>query len=200
MSNHMELDRDFIDRNDFSTDRHGYDREQVDQHLKEIAAAVEELKRQNSQGSFADSTAYRVQSLLEDAEKSAIRMRAEAEQWAVETTNSAHAEADGKAQTAQRTADERVEGTDSQIAASLGEVENEAAKLRQRTSNTEWRIDQLVADASAAIDEAKGLQSGTSALRDAIQSAQSRLSEIRDAELATSSTQASQTNDTQSNQ
>jgi chromosome segregation ATPase len=196
----MELDRDFIDRSDFSTSRHGYEREQVHQHLREIAAAVEQLKRQNSEGSFADSTAHRVQSLLEDAERSAIRMRAEAEQWALETTNSAQAEADGSAESAQQTARERIEGTDAKIADSLGEVENEAAKMRQRTSNTEWRIDQLVADASAAIDEAKSLQSGTSALRDAIQNAQARLSEIREAELATSSAQTSQTDDNQSNQ
>ena len=41
----MELDRHFIERNDFSAARRGYDPDEVDRHLSEIADAVNELKR-----------------------------------------------------------------------------------------------------------------------------------------------------------
>ena len=41
----MDLDRHFIERNDFSAARRGYDPDEVDRHLAEIAEAVSELKR-----------------------------------------------------------------------------------------------------------------------------------------------------------
>ena len=41
----MDLDRHFIERNDFSAARRGYDPDEVDRHLGEIADAVNELKR-----------------------------------------------------------------------------------------------------------------------------------------------------------
>ena len=40
----MELDRQTIERQDFSQARRGYDPDEVDAHLTAIAAAVEELK------------------------------------------------------------------------------------------------------------------------------------------------------------
>src|SRR5919198_397414 len=42
----LDLERSFIERNDFSAARRGYDPEEVDRHLREIAESVQELKRQ----------------------------------------------------------------------------------------------------------------------------------------------------------
>ena len=36
----MELDRHFIERNDFGVARRGYDPDEVDRHLREIADAI----------------------------------------------------------------------------------------------------------------------------------------------------------------
>ena len=39
----MELDRHYIERNDFSAARRGYDPDEVDRHLREIADSIAEL-------------------------------------------------------------------------------------------------------------------------------------------------------------
>ena len=59
----MELDRHFIERNDFSAARRGYDPDEVDRHLREIADAVTELKRaqRRSPSSLAASAAADVE-------------------------------------------------------------------------------------------------------------------------------------------
>ena len=63
----MELDRHFIERNDFSAARRGYDPDEVDRHLREIGDAVAELKRQQrpSPASLASAAAEQVRSIVE---------------------------------------------------------------------------------------------------------------------------------------
>src|SRR6059058_1520936 len=77
----LELDRHFIERNDFSAARRGYDPDEVDRHLSEIAEAVTELKRQQkpSPASLATATADQVRSIVEAAEKSAADIQSQAE-------------------------------------------------------------------------------------------------------------------------
>jgi DivIVA domain-containing protein len=41
----VELDRHSIERKDFPAARRGYDPDEVDRHLREIADAVDELRR-----------------------------------------------------------------------------------------------------------------------------------------------------------
>ena len=71
----MELERRSIERADFSQARRGYDTHQVDRHLAEIAAAVEELKRsqevERSASTVAGAAAEQVQSIVDAAEQSA---------------------------------------------------------------------------------------------------------------------------------
>jgi len=77
----VDLARPNIERRDFTSSRRGYDRDQVDAHLRAIADAVETLKEPGpSTGGVA---AERVQAIVEAAEASAReieeRARAEAE-------------------------------------------------------------------------------------------------------------------------
>ena len=44
----LELDRHFIERNDFSAARRGYDPDEVDRHLREIADCLDEALRLQS--------------------------------------------------------------------------------------------------------------------------------------------------------
>ena len=62
----MELDRHFIERNDFQAVRRGYDPDEVDRHLAEIAEAVNELKRQakRSPSSLAAQAAEQVRGIV----------------------------------------------------------------------------------------------------------------------------------------
>ena len=73
----MELDRHFIERNDFSAARRGYDPDEVDRHLREIADSVAELKREQrpSPTSLATSAAEQVRTIVEAAERSATEIQ-----------------------------------------------------------------------------------------------------------------------------
>ena len=72
----MDLDRHFIERNDFSAARRGYDPDEVDRHLAEIADAVNELKRsaKRSPSSLAATAADQVRGIVEAAERSATEI------------------------------------------------------------------------------------------------------------------------------
>ncbi len=77
----MELERQFIERTEFSAVRKGYDPDEVDRHLREIAAAVEEFKRSyqpstpESAGSLAGATAEQVRAIVEAADPAAVTAR-----------------------------------------------------------------------------------------------------------------------------
>src|SRR2546430_10370486 len=87
----LELDRHFIERNDFSAARRGYDPEEVDRHLREIADAIAELKRQQkpSPASLATAAAEQVRSIVEAAETSAGDIQSQAETQARRITSRA---------------------------------------------------------------------------------------------------------------
>ena len=68
----MDLDRQYIERSDFSAARRGYDPDEVDAHLREIADAVEELKRAGGRRvASAPRRAEQVRAIVEAAENSA---------------------------------------------------------------------------------------------------------------------------------
>jgi DivIVA domain-containing protein len=79
----MGIDPDRIERTDFSTAWRGYDRAEVDAHLREIAAAVEALRRRldssTRAGSLSAAADERLRPILDAAEASAGEIRSEAE-------------------------------------------------------------------------------------------------------------------------
>ena len=92
----MELDRHFIERNDFSAARRGYDPDEVDRHLREIADSVSDLKRQQkpSPASLASAAAEQVRSIVEAAETTASDIKHQAEDEASGTRSRAEADAE----------------------------------------------------------------------------------------------------------
>jgi hypothetical protein len=78
----MELDRRSIERDDFAKVRRGYDREQVQLHLKEIADQVEELLLAESAAPVADSAASQVRSIIQAAERTGAELEAKAREEA----------------------------------------------------------------------------------------------------------------------
>ena len=74
----MELDRHLIERHDFAQARRGYDPDEVDRHLAEVANAVEELRHsrfgQAGPPSLAGAAAEQVRAIVEAAERSAAEI------------------------------------------------------------------------------------------------------------------------------
>jgi DivIVA domain-containing protein len=76
----LELEREYIERTDFSTTRRGYDPAEVERHLREIAGAIEELKRSRASrpaDSTASASAEQVRIIVAAAEKSAAQIEQE---------------------------------------------------------------------------------------------------------------------------
>src|SRR5437764_12700197 len=126
----LELDRQYIGRTDLSAARRGYAPDEVDGHLRELADAVTELKRQQkpSPASLATAAADQVRSIVEAAEKSAADIQSQAEQEARRITDDASQRARETREKADTDAVERVrkaeESTENVLARANG-VEGE---------------------------------------------------------------------------
>jgi hypothetical protein len=74
------MDRNEIVRTDFTSSRKGYAREEVDRHLKAVAAELARVQQERERSaSLAGSTADRVREILEAAERSATDISSKAE-------------------------------------------------------------------------------------------------------------------------
>jgi hypothetical protein len=134
----VALDRNFIERADFSPARKGHDPAEVAEHLAAVAEAVEELKRSRpGPAPVAASAADSVRSIVEAAERSAAEIEAGARHDAERTRAAAEAEAT-----------EQVE-----------RVRAAAAGLLERADAIEREVGALVHDL------AQGLRAGAEGLR-----------------------------------
>ena len=87
----MELDRNQIERKDFSAVRRGYDPDEVDRHLRDISNSVDGLKRAQrpAPASLATIAADQVRTIVEAAERSAAEIQDRAEREAREMAEEA---------------------------------------------------------------------------------------------------------------
>ena len=162
----MQLERQFIERTEFSAVRKGYDPDEVDRHLREIATAVEELKRSHqpsapeSAGSLAGAAAEQVRAIVEAAEGSAAeidaaaraeaeRVTGEAKRAAEEERNTAHGEAEQLRREAEQAARETRERAETEAAARLANVQDATAGMRERADTVE-------ADLQGLVDQLRG--------------------------------------------
>src|SRR5206468_11778149 len=161
----LELDRHYIERNDFSAARRGYDPDEVDRHLREISDAIAELKRQQkpSPASLATAAADQVRSIVEAAERSAGDIQSQAEDEAKRITSDAGQRARETREKADADAVERVR-----------EAEESSERMLERATGVESEIDRLLGDLRSA---ANGLVEN---LNGAARSLQGELNNFRD--------------------
>ncbi len=88
------MDRNFIERRDFSAARRGYDPDEVDEHLREVADQVVKLQRsqERSEG-LAGTAAEQVRGIIEAAERSAAEIQERADEEASRITRDAEVRA-----------------------------------------------------------------------------------------------------------
>lgn len=173
----MELDRHYIERNDFSAVRRGYDPEEVDRHLREIAESVQELKRQakRSPSSLAAQAAEQVRGIVEAAERSAS-----------EITDGADAEARRIVDDANQAARQTREQADSDALDRVQAAEDATQSVLDRANSVKSEIDRMLDDARAAADTlASNLRGGASSLQDELDSIRGELAGVREGRLET---------------
>ncbi len=94
----MQLDRQSIERSDFTLVRRGYDPAAVSAHLQSLAAAVQELSQRaasaGAEPSLGTAAAAQVRGILEAAQTTAAEIEREAQQDAQRTREEAAGELD----------------------------------------------------------------------------------------------------------
>jgi DivIVA domain-containing protein len=171
----LELDRHFIERNDFSAARRGYDPDEVDRHLREIADAIGELKRQQkpSPASLASAAAEQVRSIVEAAEKSAADIQAQAEDEARRIT----------ADASQRARETR-ERADADSVERVRKAEEASDRMLERAGGVESEIDRLLGQLrSAANALVENLNGGATSLQSELESFRSEFAAVREGRL-----------------
>jgi DivIVA domain-containing protein len=173
----VELDRHFIERNDFGVARRGYDPDEVDRHLRELADAVAELKRNqrktSSTTSLAAAAADQVRGIVEAAERSATDIQQQAEGEARRIVDEANARSRETRERADADAMERVQN-----------AEQATERMLERTGGVESEIDRLLGELrSAAGTLVEGLRTGSSGLNEELSQIRSEFAGVREARL-----------------
>jgi DivIVA domain-containing protein len=128
----MELERRNIQKRDFAPARKGYETDEVDRHLREIADAVEQLKAaQPKPESLAGAAASRVESIVAAAEASAREIEDKARADAAEHV---------------RRADESVD----RLVARADELQHEVAGLVDKVTGLKAAVDAIRGDFDTA--------------------------------------------------
>ena len=167
----LELERRFIERTDFPAAGRGYERVEVDHHLRQVADWVEELKRAtpaSDSSSVASAAAEQVRGIVDAAERSATEIRSKAEREAEEARHSADHEAT-----------ETRDRAGAEAAAHVQRVEEATAKLLERARAIESELDQLVGELSGSIGSVVAtVRDGASSLSTRLEQMRSELSEV----------------------
>ena len=184
----MELDRHAIERRDFSAARRGYDPDEVDRHLAQIADSVAELKQRAERPpdtTLAGAAAEQVRTIVEAAERSAAEIQQNAEREAQRITSDAA-----------RAARETRERADADAASHVQRVEEGAAEMLQRAESVDREINSQMDNLRAAtgdlirsIGDAGGdlvntLRGGAGSLRSDLEAMRSRLADVGDTGIA----------------
>jgi len=171
----VELDRHFIERNDFGVARRGYDPDEVDRHLRELADAVAELKRtqRRSPSSLAAAAADQVRGIVEAAERSAADIQEQAEAEARRITEDASSRARETREKADADATQRVQ-----------DAETATEQMLERTNGVESEIDRLLGEMrSAAGALVENLRTSAEGLNQELTQIREEFAGVREARL-----------------
>jgi DivIVA domain-containing protein len=175
----LDLDRHFIERNDFSAARRGYDPDEVDRHLAEIADAVNELKRsaKRSPSSLAATAADQVRGIVEAAERSATEIQEQADAEAKRIVDDATSRSRETREKADADAVERV-----------SQAEEATERMLERTNGVESEIDRLLSEMRAAAGNlVENLRSSATSLNQELTSIREEYAGVRESRLETGS-------------
>jgi DivIVA domain-containing protein len=170
----VDLDRHYIERKDFTVARRGYDQEEVDLHLRQLADAISELKAQlkATPAGVAGAAAEQVRQIVEAAEESAAQIE-----------ERANAEARRVTEDASRRAKETRDRADQESAEQLQRVQETVATMLDRLSSHDKELDTLVQGihegASGLVDRLRG---GAGDLEGELESIRRELLTVRPAE------------------
>lgn len=140
----MDLERKKIQRRDFATARRGYDPQEVDAHLAEIADAIEQMRTTSTAG----AAAQRVQAIVEAAEKSAMEIEEAAQKEASDRRD----QASEIRSAAEEQADKVKKRAEQQAKASRDRIDADAAEGLTRANEA----DRLLKDAASQLDSLRG--------------------------------------------
>jgi DivIVA domain-containing protein len=172
----VELDRHFIERNDFGVARRGYDPDEVDRHLRELADAVAELKRtqrKTGPASLATAAAEQVRGIVEAAERSATDIQQQAEGEARRIVDDANQRARETRERADADAGERV-----------ANAEQATERMLERTGGVESEIDRLLGELrSAAGGLVENLRTSGQGLNEELSQIRSEFEGVREGRL-----------------
>src|SRR5215470_3849539 len=127
------MDRQSIERRDFSIGRRGYEPAEVDAHLRRVADEVEALESAERPGALAAAASEQVRAIVDAAESTAAEIRREAEENARRTTADAA-----------RTAEETRARADAEARDHLQRVADAAQVLRQRVDAMQSELGALL--------------------------------------------------------
>ena len=192
----MDLDRHSIERKDFPAARRGYDQDEVDRHLREIADAVSELSRSARKpagGALAGAAADQVRAIVEAAEQSAAqieeqadqesrRLISEAERHARETREKADADAADhvhEVEAATRGMLEKARSVDSEIDALLTELRQSTASVAESIRTSAAALEEEVRQAGAQLT--RNVEAKAGSLASDLESIRSGLGDVREA-------------------
>jgi DivIVA domain-containing protein len=174
----LDLDRHSIERNDFAAARRGYDPDEVDRHLAEIAEAVTELKRSAKRpaSSLAATAADQVRGIVEAAERSATQIQDQAEAEAKRIVDDATTRARDAREKADADAVQRV-----------SQAEEATERMLERTNGVEGEIDRLLSEMRAAAGNlVENLRSSATSLNQELTSIREEYAGVRGARLESS--------------
>jgi DivIVA domain-containing protein len=170
----VELDRHYIERKDFTIARRGYEQEEVDLHLRQLADTIAELKAQlkATPAGVAGAAAEQVRQIVEAAEESAAQIE-----------ERATAEAQRVTEDASRRARETRERADQESAEQLQRVQETAEKMLERAAALETELAALVAGINEGAGDLVGrMRGGAGDLEGELISIRQELLTVRPAE------------------
>jgi len=167
----MDVDKGFIERSNFSTSRRGYDPDEVDKHLKEITARVDEMRREQSSAKLAGAAAEQVRIIVEAAERSASEIEEKAE-----------LEGKRRIQDAERRAEDAAKRADAAADQQIARVEEATARMLERADVLESDVTRLLGDLRQQAEQiVDALRTGAGRVDEEVDQIRSGMSHIQTA-------------------
>ena len=149
----MELDRNAIERSDFAQARRGYDPDEVDTHLAEVAAAFEQLTaKPYSSAAMAGAAADQVRTIVEAAQHGANEIESGAQTEAARMIAEAKREAAEERAQARTDAAQARDRAETDAKAHVASVMDATAELRSRAETVQADLNGMVGKLYESID------------------------------------------------